>query len=158
MEYCSKTTNDGLLELNVPCSRDISEQKEFTFSATHDSKDPELRNASVLVLFQFMPREVSEEEYLQISKQQIESRYSDVKFKDVSSLNISGYHGRSIEVEYTDNGDRLYSLSAFALGGKAALVFVGVAPVSKAKEMKPVFDKVLSTLTVDTSKKNVAEM
>ena len=153
IEYCRRVTNEGLYEFSLPCSWEISEPNKYTISATEESTNNKLKTASIMLLVQFMPREVSEDEYLTISKQQLLEKYSDVKFKNIYSTTISGYNGRCIEVEYTEDQDRLFSLSAFAVSSNTALVFVAISPIDKAKTMAAIFKKVLSSIHFDNSKK-----
>lgn len=157
-KYCKRITNQGLYSFSLPCSWELSEPNKYTVSITEESKDEKLKSASIMLLIQFMPREVPEDEYLRISKQQILEKYSKVNFKDVYSTKISGYNGKCIEVEYTEDQDRFFSLSAFAVSSNTALLFVAITPVNKAKNMSVIFKNILSSIKFDNPKKDCIDV
>jgi len=135
--------------MQIPRSWVATEENEYTLSVIQESRHPELQGASVVVTLQRMSQAVTEPEYLTISRQQILASYDAVSFLGDYERTISGRRARCIEVSYSENGNRLYSQSAFAIMGSIVLVFAGVAPIDSSDSVKRVFDKMMSTLVLD---------
>lgn len=145
--YEEHTTENGLFSFQYPEKWQIDEVNELTVIVVEPERSHYRARFSLIV--QFNPQPMRAKTYLDISVNQLKEIYADFALMGIDSTTLAGSKAYTLDAQYTEKGKRLRGYSAFLVQDECAFVFSGMALQKEWSYVKGIFDRAISTLTIN---------
>ncbi len=139
-------TNSGVFSFNFPKGWSIQEINLSTVLVKAPLQKEYVPRFSLM--FQVMPSNVTENQYLEISLQQLRSIYPDFKLVKTEKTIISGQNAVTIEEKYTEKGNVLRGYSIILIDNNVAYTINAIALERKWIEFWKIFQIVKKSIQI----------